>query len=87
MDMSNIESVRVDELRRAQDKAVELFNAIEARGLIRAGVMGTQLKAEIFALAHQMYNVTTHWHKRIDRSTRSADPSGRYTLSRSGPRV
>jgi Xaa-Pro aminopeptidase len=51
----------------AQRKAEELFNDVVAGGLIRAGVLESELSAEIHALARQRFGVRRHWHKRIVR--------------------
>jgi Xaa-Pro dipeptidase len=66
-----IEARRVTELRNAQDKAVRLFHEVEARGLIRAGISEGQLNGEIYALAKEMYGISTYWHKRIVRAGRN----------------
>ena len=63
-----IEEQRVTELRTAQDKAERLFDEIVERGLIRASVSESQLNGEIFALAKEMYGISTYWHKRIVRA-------------------
>jgi Xaa-Pro dipeptidase len=65
------EAKRVAELREAQNKAEHLFHEIEARGLIRAGISESQLNAEIYELAKEMYGITTYWHKRIVRAGRN----------------
>jgi Xaa-Pro dipeptidase len=59
---------RVAELRAAQLKAERLFHEIEARSLIHAGITETQLNDEIYALAKELYGITTYWHKRIVRA-------------------
>lgn len=66
--VDHFEQQKVTELRRAQDKAVELFHAVEARGLIRAGIAESQLNQEIYDLAKEMFGITTYWHKRIVRA-------------------
>ncbi len=43
--MSELEKTRAKELMEAQTKAVALFHAIEARGLIRSGITETGLNA------------------------------------------
>ena len=62
------ESVRVERLLDAQDKAAQLFDEIERRGMIRAGVGERELSDEIRDLAAQMFGVTRHWHRRIVRA-------------------
>ena len=65
------EEQRVTELRTAQSNAERLFREIEVRGLIRPGMRESQLNAEIFELAKEMYGITTYWHKRIVRAGRN----------------
>ena len=69
--VDEFEAKRVTELRIAQSKAEQLFHEIEARGLIRAGISEKQLNEEIYALAKEMYSITTYWHKRIVRAGRN----------------
>ncbi len=66
--MTVLEDTRIGELRAAQTKAEKLFHEVEARGLIRSGIKESQLNEEIFALAKEMYGITTYWHKRIIRA-------------------
>jgi Xaa-Pro dipeptidase len=63
-----LEEVRATELLEAQTKAAQLFRAIEARGLIRPGITESRLNEDIYALAKEMYGITTYWHKRIVRA-------------------
>jgi Xaa-Pro dipeptidase len=63
-----IEEKRIAELSSAQDKAVQLFHEVEARGLIRAGITEGQLNQEIYDLAKEMFGISTYWHKRIVRA-------------------
>jgi Xaa-Pro aminopeptidase len=69
--VDEFEEKRVTELRLAQSKAEELFHEVEARGLIRAGISEKQLNEEIYALAKEMFGITTYWHKRIVRAGRN----------------
>ena len=69
--MTELEGLRATELLEAQSKAEKLFNEIEARGLIRPGIAESQLNADIYALAKEMYGITTYWHKRIVRAGRN----------------
>ncbi|HEY1803530.1 MAG TPA: M24 family metallopeptidase [Terracidiphilus sp.] len=62
------EQQRVTELRLAQSKAEQLFREVDQRSLIRAGISESQLNAEIYDLAREMYGITTYWHKRIVRA-------------------
>jgi Xaa-Pro dipeptidase len=62
------EQARADRLRDAQGHAAELFAAISDRGLIRAGVLESQLSDEIRDLAAERFGVSRYWHKRIVRA-------------------
>jgi Xaa-Pro dipeptidase len=66
--MTKQEETRAAELLEAQRKAEQLFHEIEARGLIRPGITESTLNADIYALAEQMYGISTYWHKRIVRA-------------------
>src|SRR5580658_5322558 len=65
------EQERARELCEAQAKAEQLFREVESRGLIRSGITESGLNAEIYALAEEMYGISTYWHKRIVRSGRN----------------
>jgi Xaa-Pro dipeptidase len=69
--MNESEETRAKQLLEAQTKAEALFNEIEARGLIRPDITETGLNADIYALAKEMYGITTYWHKRIVRAGRN----------------
>jgi hypothetical protein len=62
------EKVRAERLLDAQDKAAQLFEEIERREMIRAGVGEQQLSDEINTLAADMFGVDRHWHRRIVRA-------------------
>jgi Xaa-Pro aminopeptidase len=62
------ENVRAERLLDAQDRAAQLFDEIERRGMIRAGVGEQELSDEIRDLAADMLGVTRHWHRRIVRA-------------------
>jgi Xaa-Pro aminopeptidase len=62
------EASRVTELLAAQHKAEQLFREVEARGLIQPGITERELNDAIYALAKEMYGITTYWHKRIVRA-------------------
>lgn len=62
------EDERVRRLVDAQDKAVQLFDEIERRALVRPGVGEKQLSDEIRDLAADLLGVTAHWHRRIVRA-------------------
>jgi Xaa-Pro dipeptidase len=66
--MTQMEEMRATELLEAQSKAERLFQEIEARGLIRPRITEKTLNADIYALAKEMYGITTYWHKRIVRA-------------------
>jgi Xaa-Pro aminopeptidase len=62
------EDVRAARLLDAQTKAVDLFAAVEQRGLLAAGVGEVAASDAIRDLAANMFGVSRHWHKRIVRS-------------------
>src|ERR1700734_2923023 len=62
------ENARAERLLDAQDKATQLFDEIERRAMIRAGVGEQQLSDEINLLAADLLGVTRHWHRRIVRA-------------------
>lgn len=62
------ESVRVERLLDAQDKAAQLFAEIQCRQLVRPGVGERALSDEINELAAAMFGVTRNWHRRIVRA-------------------
>jgi Xaa-Pro aminopeptidase len=67
-------SASVDEGRRvagllaAQAKAAQLFDAVEERGLIAAGVSESDASDAIRDLADELLGVKRFWHKRIVRA-------------------
>lgn len=62
------ESVRVKRLLDAQGKAARLFDEIERRGMLRAGISEQELSDEIRDLAADLFGMTQHWHKRVVRA-------------------
>ncbi len=66
--VDTLEAKKVTELLAAQNKAVQLFHDVEARGLIRPGIPESQLNQEVYDLAKEMYGISTYWHKRIVRA-------------------
>jgi Xaa-Pro dipeptidase len=66
--MHTAEDSRAAALLQAQEKANELFHAVETRGLIRPNIRESQLNQDIYDLAQQMYGISTYWHKRIVRA-------------------
>src|SRR5580658_1192553 len=69
--MEKGESNHAAALLLAQQKANELFRAIEKQGLIRPNVLESRLNQDIYDLAKQMFGISTYWHKRIVRSGRN----------------
>jgi Xaa-Pro dipeptidase len=55
-------------LLEAEQKALQLFKAIEDRGLITGGKSEKQLNTEIFKLASELFGIEKYWHKRIVRA-------------------
>ena len=66
--MAATEEQRASELLEAQARAEALFRQVEARRLIRPGITEKGLNDEIYALAQELYGITTYWHKRIVRA-------------------
>jgi Xaa-Pro aminopeptidase len=62
------EDERASRLLDAQAKAVALFDAVVARGIIAAGRGEQAASDQIRDLANEMFGTTKHWHKRIVRS-------------------
>jgi Xaa-Pro aminopeptidase len=52
----------------AQQKAIELFQMIEDRGLITSGKTETQLSNEIVQIAKDEFHVADHWGKKVVRT-------------------
>ncbi len=66
--MTVAEEVRISGLIDAQAKAERLFREVEYRKLIQPGLTENKLNDAIYALALEMYGISTYWHKRIVRS-------------------
>ncbi|MYV51745.1 M24 family metallopeptidase [Streptomyces sp. SID3212] len=62
------EARRVAGLVGAQEKAIALFEEVEARGVVAPGVGEREASDHIRDLANEMFGTTRHWHKRIIRS-------------------
>ena len=62
------ENARAERLLDAQDKAAQLFDEIERREMIRAGIGEQDLSDQIHKLAGELFGVTRHWHRRIVRA-------------------
>jgi Xaa-Pro dipeptidase len=77
-----VEENRRAELERAQAKALQLFDAIERDGLVRANVTERQVEDGIGELAEREFGVEKHWHRRIVR----AGPNG-ITVAGDNPPV
>ena len=67
----------------AQRKAEDLFAAVVNAGMIRPGVLESELSREIHDLAKRDFGLRRHWHKRVVRAgpntvlTYAADPPDR----------
>jgi Xaa-Pro dipeptidase len=74
-----------DALADAQRKAQDLFLEVVAAGLIRPGVLESELSAQVNDIARTRFGVRRHWHKRVVRSGPNAvltyhdDPPDRRT--------
>lgn len=62
------EQQRATKLRDAQAKAEQLFGEVERRNLIAPGATEKSVNDAIFALAQEMFGISTYWHKRIVRA-------------------
>jgi Xaa-Pro aminopeptidase len=60
--------VRAKALQDAQNQADALFKSVESNGLIRPGILESQLNEEVYRLAEREFRVKKHWHKRIVRA-------------------
>src|ERR1700678_1468206 len=69
--MQKVEANRATALLRAQEKAHELFRAVESEGAIRVHVLESQINQDIYDLAERMFGISTYWHKRIVRAGRN----------------
>ena len=61
-------SITKTKVAEAENIALQLFKAIEDRGMITAGKSEKQLNCEIFELANEFFGIEKYWHKRIVRS-------------------
>jgi Xaa-Pro aminopeptidase len=55
-------------LTLAEQKAKELFNVVETRGLIVPGKSERELTAEIVRTADDLFGIRDYWHKKIVRT-------------------
>jgi Xaa-Pro dipeptidase len=69
--MTSVERDSAAALLIAQQKANELFEVVEKRGLIRAKVLESQLNQDVYDLAEEMFGISSYWHKRIVRAGRN----------------
>src|SRR5271170_5897863 len=69
--MEKVEADRATALLQAQQKADQLFRAVESEGIIRAGVLESQSNQDIYDLAERKFGISTYWHKRIVRAGRN----------------
>jgi len=58
--MRTLEDSRAAALLQAQEKANELFLAVETKGLIRPGMSETKLNQDVYDLAQEMYGISTY---------------------------
>ncbi len=62
------EADRAERLLAAQARAQELFDEVSDRALIAPGRFERQVSDQIRDLAHELFGVDRHWHKRIVRA-------------------
>ena len=55
-------------LQDAEEKAAQLFLAVENSGLISPGKSEKEINTAIFKLAEELFGIEKYWHKRIVRS-------------------
>jgi Xaa-Pro aminopeptidase len=58
----------IKNLQIAEQKAEKLFDEIQQRALIKAGISERELNLHIFNLAFELFGIKKYWHKRIVRS-------------------
>ncbi len=61
-------AARLAKLHAAEARAMQLLDAIEARGFVAAGRTEREVEEDIYALAGADFGITRHWHKRICRA-------------------
>lgn len=59
---------RKSALRDAETKALNLFNVVENRGFIKAGITENDLNDLVYKTAFELYGIEKYWHKRIVRA-------------------
>jgi Metallopeptidase family M24 len=57
-----------EQLLQAQQKAIDLFNTVEAKGLIVAGKLESTLSMELVQIAKDVFGTDMHWGKKIVRT-------------------
>jgi Xaa-Pro aminopeptidase len=65
---TDAEQVRVARLLEAQAHAAELFDEVQARGIVAPGVGERAASDAIRDLAAERFGVRRHWHKRVVRA-------------------
>lgn len=65
MDTNTAETERRAALVAAEKKALALFDAIEAAGLVAPGRSEQEVEEDIRVLAKERFGVEQHWHRRI----------------------
>lgn len=68
MDPATDETARRAALMAAEKKALAMFDAIEAAGLVAPGRSEQDVADGIYALALEKFGVKQHWHRRIVRA-------------------
>ena len=58
----------LDHLKKAEQKAEELFHEIKTRGIILPNKFESQVNEEIYCLAKEIFGIDKYWHKRIVRA-------------------
>ncbi|MEU0084711.1 M24 family metallopeptidase [Streptomyces sp. NPDC006274] len=62
------EAARARNLVEAERKAVALFDEVTAAGLIKPGLLESEVSDQVRDLAADLFGTRKHWHKRIVRS-------------------
>ena len=64
-DNASTDTDRRAALEAAEVKALAMFDAIEAAGLIAPGRTEAEIAQDIFALAEARFGVAQHWHRPV----------------------
>jgi Xaa-Pro aminopeptidase len=83
---AKIDTDRRAALEAAEVKALAMFDAIEAAGLVAPGRTEGEVARDIFALAEARFGVAQHWHRQIVRTgantlTTAADYPDELTIA------